>query len=396
MKKKVLFVMESLGIGGAEKSLVTLLSQFDYSKYEVDLFLFNPTGEFMDLLPSEVNLLPSPEDFKNYISSPKDSIRYLCKHRKLKLLICKMIEVATLIINKFLFHKEYIGWRYISQSIDVLPNEYDVAIGFLEKKSIYFTVDKVVAKKKIGWIHIDYEKIEHNHKMDDKYFKHLNSIVTVSQHCKDVLVHEFPQYKDKVKIIQNIISPTLIKAMSDRKVEDLKIIKEASIICTVCRLTEQKGIDIAIECCEQLVKRGLTFKWIVVGDGPEKLRLQNMIEQKRLTHFFEIIGAKANPYPYMKQCDVYVQPSRYEGFGITVAEAKVLAKPILANAIPEFIEQLEHQKTGILYKSFDEMVNELEKLLINKDYCKKLSQNLKDLVLNNRNEILKLERLLEE
>lgn len=396
MKKNILFVMESLGIGGAEKSLVTLLSQFDYSKYEVDLFLFNPTGEFIDLLPSEVNLLKTPEDFQNYISSPKDSIRYLCKRRSLKLLICKMMEMVILIINKFLFKKEYIGWKYIRQSINVLPKEYDVAIGFLEKKTIYFTVDRVISKKKIGWIHIDYDKIDYHYLTDNFYFNKLDNIITVSQHCKDVLEGLFPKYKNKMEIIENIISPNLISLLSREKLDIKSFSSYGKLICTVCRITEQKGIDIAIECCEQLVKRGLTFKWIVVGDGPEKLRLQKMISDKKLNDFFEIIGAKSNPYPYMRLCDIYVQPSRWEGFGITVAEAKVLAKPILANAIPEFIEQLEHQKTGILYRSFDEMVNELEKLLVNEDYCKKLSQNLKDLDLNNRDEILKLERLLEE
>lgn len=396
MKKKLLFVMESLRIGGAEKSLVTLLSQFDYSKYEVDLFLFSPKGEFVDLLPAEVNLLEVPEDFKNYISSPKEALRLLYRNKKWNLLFLKMIELSILSVNKFILKKEYIGWKYIKQSIKTLPKEYDAAIGFLEKKSIYFTVDQVKAKKKIGWIHIDYEKIEHNHRVDYKYFGNLNKIITVSQHCKDVLVNEFPTYKNKVEVIQNIISPQLIQEMSNQSINDLSHIKDYPIICTVCRLTIQKGVDIAIECCEQLVKRGLTFKWIVVGDGSEKTALQNMIEEKNLNNFFEIVGAKSNPYPYMRLCDIYVQPSRWEGFGITVAEAKVLAKPILANAIPEFIEQLEHQKTGILYRSFDEMVSELEKLLINEDFCKNLTQNLKDLELNNRNEILKLERLLEE
>ena len=223
MKKKLLFVMESLGIGGAEKSLVTLLSQLDYSKYDVDLFLFHPKGEFMDLIPNEVNLLNVPEDFKRFILGPKESLKELVRGRKFKLLIYKTIEVANMAFNKFVLNKEYIGWNIIKQSFETIEKEYDVAIGFLEKKSIYFIVDKVKAKKKIGWIHIDYSKIENNHKLDNMYFRNLNNIITVSDHCKEVLDEEFPHYKDKTKIIQNIISPTLIDSMSNKNQKDISM-----------------------------------------------------------------------------------------------------------------------------------------------------------------------------
>ena len=387
--------MESLGIGGAEKSLVTLLSQFDYSKYEVDLFLFNPTGEFIAQLPSEVNLLETSEDFQKYIASPKNSITYLLKNKKWKLFLLKVIELIILSFHRFILKKEYIGWRYIRQSIEKFPKEYDAAIGFLEKKSIYFTVDKVISKKKIGWIHIDYEKIDYNYKLDYKYFGELNHIITVSDHCKDVMVSKFPQYKNKFKIIENIISPKFIKNLSNQSISDINNVEGYLIICTVCRLTTQKGIDIAISCCQELVKRGLIFKWIVVGDGEDRVKLQQNIEEKNLNNFIELIGSRSNPYPYINLCDIYVQPSRWEGFGITVAEAKVLEKPIIANAIPEFREQLKHKKTGLLYKSLDEMIYYLENLLLNADLRKMLSQELRNLDLNNRNEILKLEKLLE-
>lgn len=387
--------MESLGIGGAEKSLVTLLSQFDYSKYEVDLFLFSPTGEFIDLLPSEVNLLETSEDFQKYIASPKNSITYLLKNKKWKLFLLKVIELIILSFHRFILKKEYIGWRYIRQSIEKFPKEYDAAIGFLEKKSIYFTVDKVISKKKIGWIHTDYEKIDYNYKLDYKYFGKLNHIITVSDHCKDVMVSKFPQYKNKFKIIENIISPKFIKNLSNQSISDINNVEGYLIICTVCRLTTPKGIDIAISCCQELVKRGLIFKWIVVGDGEDRVKLQQNIEEKNLNNFIELIGSRSNPYPYINLCDIYVQPSRWEGFGITIAEAKVLEKPIIANAIPEFMEQLEHEKTGLLYKSFDEMIYYLENLLLNADLRKMLSQELRNLDLNNRNEILKLEKLLE-
>lgn len=395
MRKKIIFVMESLGIGGAEKSLVTLLSQLDYSKYDVDLFLFQQKGEFIELLPEKVNLIETSKDFENFILNPKQSLRELIKRKKVKLILYKLLEIGNIALNKFLLKKEYIGWQFTKKSIDTFNKEYDVAIGFLEKKSIYFIVDKIKAKKKIGWIHIDYEKIEHNHKLDNIYFEKLNNIVTVSEHCKEVLIKEFPKYKGKIEYIQNIISPKLINSMANNVIDDIKFSEKYTIICTVCRLTIQKGIDIAIECCEKLIKRGLIFKWIVIGDGSERENLQRLINEKGLQDIFILMGSRSNPYPYINICDLYVQPSRWEGFGITVAESKVLNKPIVVSDIPEFIEQIEDDKTGLIYINIDEMVIKIESLLTKNEKRHLLTDNLKKINMNNYSELKKIEKLID-
>ena len=179
MKKRLLFVMESLGIGGAEKSLITLLSQLDYTKYEVDLFLFEQKGEFMSLLSKEVNLLSTPKEFEAFIQNPISSFISLLKMKKLGLLLYKIIELINLSFYKFILNREYIGWDFINKSINTFDKEYDVAIGFLEKKSIYLVADRVRAKKKIGWIHTDYSQVEHNHKLDCKKFNSMDKIITV-------------------------------------------------------------------------------------------------------------------------------------------------------------------------------------------------------------------------
>ncbi|MBI6080521.1 glycosyltransferase [Clostridium perfringens] len=396
MKKKILFVMESLSIGGAEKSLITLLSNLDYLKYDVDLFLFYQKGEFLELLPKEVNLIEVPDTFKIFIKNPKESLNELIKKRKFKLFMIKGLEIINLVINKFILKKEYIGWNYIAKSINTIPKNYDVAIGFLEKKSIYFTVDKVNAKKKIGWIHTDYEKIENDYKIDNKYFKKIDNIVTVSNHCREVLINKFASCKSKVNVIQNIISPNLILKMANQEGNYEFYSNNSNIkICTVCRLIKEKGIDIAIECCEVLVKRGIQLEWIVVGEGSERENLQQLINERNLNDRFKLIGSRANPYPYIKKCDIYVQPSRYEGFGITLAEAKVLRKPIVASNIPEFIEQIENGITGVIYKDIQEMINSIENLVLDMNFRKMLIRNLKNINMDNINEIEKLEKLLE-
>lgn len=393
MKKRLLFVMESLGIGGAEKSLVTLLSQLDYSKYDVDLFLFNQKGEFLDLIPEEVNLLDVPKDFSYFMLNPKQSLKELVKNRKNKLLFNKIFEVSILAFNKFVLNKEYIGWKFIRKSIDTLDKEYDVAIGFLEKKSIYFTVDKVKANKKIGWIHTDYKKIEFNYKLDSYYLDKLNEIRTVSNSCKDSLLDVFSNLENKTLVTSNIISEKLINRMANIKINDFKKEDDEIIICTVGRLTPAKGYDIAIECCEKLVKKGHKFKWIVVGDGSERLKLETMIKEKELEDTFILVGSKSNPYPYIKMCDIYVQPSRWEGFGITVAEAKVLKKPIVVSNIPEFVEQIDDNETGLVYKNKNDMVKKIEELIMYKSKRQKLIDNLHNINMNNDYELNKLEKI---
>ena len=160
-------------------------------------------------------------------------------------------------------------------------------------------------------------------------------------------------------------------------------------------MIKEKGIDIAIECCEVLVKRGIQLEWIVVGEGSERENLQQLINERNLNDRFKLIGSRANPYPYIKKCDIYVQPSRYEGFGITLAEAKVLRKPIVASNIPEFIEQIENGITGVIYKDIQEMINSIENLVLDMNFRKMLIRNLKNINMDNINEIEKLEKLLE-
>lgn len=395
MKKKLLFVMESLGIGGAEKSLVTLLSQLDYLKYDVDLFLFNPKGEFLNLLPKQVNLLEVPEDFKSFILNPNESLQSLIKRKRLKLIIYKIIEVVNISFNRFILKREYIGWNLIKKSIECFDKEYDIAIGFLEKKSIYFTVDKINAKKKVGWIHTDYKNIEFNYNRDSYYLSKLNEVVAVSKPCKDSLIEVFPNIKDKVRIISNMISEKLINKMAIERIDDFNFNENEILICTVGRLIEAKGYDVAIECCEQILKKGLKFKWVVVGDGSEREGLEKIINKKNINDTFKLIGSRSNPYPYIKQCDIYVQPSKWEGFGITVAEAKVLNKPIVVSNIPEFVEQIENNKTGLIYSDINDMVDKIEMLILNKEVRKELSNNLKCINMDKDIELEKLEKLFE-
>lgn len=392
MKKKLLFSIESLKIGGAEKSLVTLLSNIDYGKFEVDLFLFDLSGEFISLLPKEVNIINENNDYELFLAPPIISLIKLLKSKKFKLFYYKLIFLIKLTVYKYiLLEKEYIGWKYVRKFLPMIKKEYDLSVGFLEKKSTYFSIDHVIARKKIGWVHTDFSKIPYSNKLENEYFQKLDYVITVSQHCKEVLMELFPNCKNKIKIIKNIVSPDLIKNMAKvRHVDNIDKNSDEILIATVCRLIPQKGIDNAISACEKLVKSGYKVKWIVIGDGPEKEKLSRLIDNKGLGKHFILMGSKSNPYPYMDMCDIYVQPSIVEGFGITVLEAKILGKSIITSDIPEFREQIFHEENGLIYRDIDELVGHITKMIKEKELALKFIRRLESQELDNSHEINKL------
>ena len=251
MKKKLLFVIPSLAAGGAEKGLVNLLNQIDYKKYEVDLFMFSHSGIFLDFLPKEVNILNLPEDYIDFYLPLTKSIKNMITKGKISLLINKLVFTFLNRIKKDTLNIEQLTWKYISKSINKLEKQYDGAIGFLEKSSIYYCVEKVNAKKKIGFIHNDYDKLGMNSKVDIKYFKELDNIVTISDECLEVLKNRFPSQKHKMSIMYNIVSPSMIENMSKIYNEDLYNKKNDEIvILSIGRLTYQKGYELAIEACK--------------------------------------------------------------------------------------------------------------------------------------------------
>lgn len=386
MKKKILFVMENLRIGGAEKSLVTLLSHLDYDKYEVDLFLFRKQGDFIELLPDQVNILEAPRDFQDYILNPRKSIKCLLKRKKIKLLLYKSVEILNIIFYRYIFNKEYIGWSFIKKNSTTIESEYEVAVGFLEKKSIYFVIDRVNAKRKIGWIHTDYSKIDFNSKLDNKYYSQLDKIVTVSDSCKKAFLNIFPSLKSKTTIIENFISPKLIWELATDSSFNLLSPTNGISIVTVARLTKAKNLEIIIDVMKVLTKY-YHIKWYIIGEGELKETLQNKININGLGDNIILTGGTINPYVYMHQADIYVQTSIWEGFGITVAEAKSLYKPIIVSAIPEFANQIKNYNTGLIYKDKTDLVTKIEQLIKDNDLKQKLISNLQ---LEQSNEIPQL------
>lgn len=398
MKKKILISSFDLAIGGVERSLIGLLSHIDYSKYDVDLMLFKHEGEFLSFLPSGPTLLPEIPEYTTFrmpvpqivkkghfpIAISRVLAKYLgAFHGKVK----RMEEPGYLVIQY--------GWEMTNRFMPKLHVEYDVAIGFLWPH--HFIGEKVKAKKRIGWIHTDYSNIQLNKKMEERMWNKLDGIVAVSEECSNTFLNLYPDYKEKTMVIENILSPELIRDQATEDVSaEIKKKPGKTTLLTVGRLSHAKGIDRAIQACRKLVDEGYDVEWYVVGYGPLEQELTGLIKQLHLSDRFFILGKKTNPYPYMKACDIYVQPSRYEGKAVTIREAQILGKPVVITNYPTAKSQASDGVDAIITSNdIKGIVQGIQALIDNEDHQMKLVSNVRSMNFGNETEIEKLYNLID-
>ncbi|PGT96256.1 MULTISPECIES: glycosyltransferase [Bacillus] len=396
MKKHLLFVMPSLAAGGGEKSLVNLLSQIDYTLYNVDLYLFNKTGSFFNAVPKEVNIVCFPKTYSLFAESLISSMLGFLKYGQVKLAFYRFVFFLKNRIIKDTSLAEQYTWKYLSESFGFLDKEYDVAIGYLEKSPIYFVVDKVKAKKKIGWIHTNYSNSGMDRDFDNIYFEQLDNIIAVSEECAKSLEENFKHLKHKIKSIYNIVSPKLISDLSNVDSIDNPMSDKSYVnILTVARLSYEKGIDMAIESCKQLVNKGYKIRWYVLGEGREREALETLIKSEKLEGDFKLLGIRENPYPYIKRTDLYVQPSRYEGKSIAIDEAKILNRPIIVTNFSTAKDQIEHGVNGLIVGMNGKSISSgIETMLKDVQLRENLRSNLSKENLGTEEEIYKLYDIL--
>jgi glycosyltransferase involved in cell wall biosynthesis len=395
MKKKLLFVIDSLAIGGAEKSLISLLNLIDQSIYEVDLLLFKKGGELETFIPDYVKVLPLP-NYHKFMSGNKFPI-----HKKALYLYYRYKASVNLRLNKIIqvpLHSEQVIYNCIKKIL-VFPtkNNYDAAIAYSQGMPTYFVADKVDATKKFAWINTDYKNTQYNKDIDYNSYRKMDKIVAVSQNTLNSVSKIREEYKNKVDLILDIIDPVLINKMAEEKFENNFEQNKVNIV-TVGRLEKVKGYDRAIKVASLLRNEGYNFNWIVIGEGPERTNLQELINSYDLSKHFYLVGKKINPYPYMKNCDIYVQTSTKEGFGLTVCEAKILKKPVICTDFPTAKEIITNGIDGfIVQHEIHSIKKAIIDLINNGKLYKQIKTNLElSTTYNTVKEINKFYSLLSE
>jgi len=394
MKKDILFVMNKLSCGGAEKSLISLLQLIDYSKYNVDLYLFKHEGFLMSQIPTEVNLLPQPKEFQYFDMPFKQVVKECLLSLNFKILLARFRMSLMMKSEKIPAVREQKAWQFVGPCLKKIDKEYHATIGYLEKNPNYFCVDKVNAKIKIGFVNNDYKLLMLDKSIDIPYFEKLDYIVTVSEACEAILIDSFPNFKGKIKMMYNILTEKTIHALAEEPISDLD---ESKInIVSLGRLNYQKAFDLAIEACAILLENGVDIKWFILGDGEDRSKLEKHIAEKNLQKHFILLGIKENPYPYIKKATVYVQTSRFEGKSVAIDEAKILHKPILVTNFPSAKDQIENGVNGsIVGMDAISIANGIQQLVTNAATQNLFVKNLQKEQLGTESEMSKLYDLIE-
>jgi glycosyltransferase involved in cell wall biosynthesis len=397
VKKKLLFVTQYLHTGGIEKSLLTLLNDLDYQRYDVDLLLFDHTGVLFKMIPSQVNILPPL--FETFSTSLLQATPELIKSGKYRILLGKLLAASLSKLSSGI--GTGVRWEVYRR---ILPNQskhYDVAISYIDFFCNYYITEKVKADRKIVYNHMDYAFSQTKGwpcpRLERKCFSEADCIVSVAESSKKSLQQFFPEYSRKMHVIHNRVAPSTIFSMAaegdvPNQLKDTKNVK----IITVARLVDEKGVFTALEACKIIMKQGYNFKWFLIGKGPLYEELKRKSIELGIEGKFILLGEKDNPYPYMISADIYVQPSKTEAHSVAVEEAMTLKLPIVVTNIPAFQDQIQHKKTGLIVNpSAHGIADGIIQLMNSKKLRDTLSSNLQKSIGRNHDELVRFYRLIQ-
>ena len=385
MKKRLLFIIDSLNCGGSEKSLISLLPLLDYERLDVNLLIFRRGGVFEKYLPAKVNIvnynifkIRSEKKVRNFFHQLDFSIRLRLSNR----------------------HKAEIHWISMHRIIKSLVEKYDVAIAYQQGLPTFFLASKVTANKKIAWINADIIAAGYNMNYCRQFYEKMNHVVAVSEKLQEKLCTVAPWMKQKLRCIYDIINPDVIRNLAQSPENDLPVSKKGEItIVTVGRLTKPKNHLLAVDAAKILKDRGLDFKWYFVGEGEEmRPAIEERIAVKGLQNNVFLLGLKENPYPFVIKANIYVQTSSFEGFGMTIAEAKILHRPIVCTNFDIVYDQIiDHQNGLIAEMTPNSVADKIIELYQDEELRQHLISSLKEETNNTSfTEVLKFNELIEE
>ena len=387
--RNVLFVINTLGQGGAEVAMMQLMKKLQENDCTIDLYVMINQGELVHRLPEGVNLLNKDYDDTDVLSSKGK------RHIALRLLRYSFKNNAFLHNLPYIFRNyrnmkknnavdiKKLLWKMISENAPVFDKEYDLAISFLEGASAYYTARHVKANAKCVFIHIDYELIGYNRMLDEDCFDHFDRIFTVSDVVKESFIHMYPEHEDKTMVFHNIIDQEGIIARSrlDGGFEDDY---SGTRILTVARLVDQKRLDVSIEACGKLIDEGYDIRWYVLGEGDQRKALSQLIEKNGLNESFLLLGVKSNPYPYYAKCDLYVHCTQIEGKSIAIQEAMTLGCPVIVSDCSGNRDQVLDKENGLIVRfEVDEIVKAIKQLIDDRQYARRLGENAAKVVLTS-------------
>ncbi len=384
MKVKVAIVTRQMVMGGIEKALIAMLESMSEQEYDVTVLVMAKGGELFNEIPNWVKVRCLYGDENTTLKKLTKTIKDKNINKAIKILYYTILCKKT----KSIFKQEY----YHSKMLGLEKEEYDIAVSYHVPASfpVVYVLNNIKSKKKIAWIHSDVSQYKDYMKLYDKYYYRFDSILCVSKYGAQKFIEMYPSLKQKTEVFYNIIHKDRIKYLAKEKEnfdEDFKGIK----ILTVGRLSTQKGQDLIPSILLQLKKKGHNVRWYCIGDGELRPELEKSIKKYNLEKDFVLLGTMKNPYSYIKNCDIYVQPSRHEGYCITLAEARIFNKPIVTTDFVGAREQIVDKENGLIVKcNEEELYLAIVRLIEDKSLKDKFIANLSRQIDNQENNISRI------
>lgn len=402
MKPRIFIAMHYMEIGGAETALVGLLNALDPARVDVDLFLYDHRGEMMQFIPEWVNLLPQIPKY-SVLERP---IVELVKRGFWGIAAARMWAKR---ISKVAYKRSGSklenngGLDKMSKcTTPLLPKinpsmTYDLAISFLTPHRI--VAEKVKAKKKIAWIHTDYTRVWVDAEEELKVWQKYDYVASISNDVTRTFLQVFPSLAPKIVEIENILSPSFVRKRAELQDVDKEIRQEGAItLLSVGRFSDAKNYDNVPDICKHLINETkLNIKWYIIGYGGNEALIRQKIKEAGLEEHVILLGKRTNPYPYIKTCDIYVQPSRYEGKSVTVREAQMLCKPVVVTNFPTAPSQIRSGVDGVIVPMDNEgCANGLAEVICDKPHQEHIIAHLKTHDYGNESEVEKIYTLINE
>lgn len=392
---KILILHFNMELGGAESSLLGLLDTFDYDRHSVDLFLYAHEGGLMSLINPNVNILPEMRAYRALTESIQENF----KQALFGIGTARIIAKVRSGLSRGALHGGHNYKQYFHKlCVPYLPDiagDYDLAISFNDPH--YIIGKKVNAKVKMSWFHTDASRMDFCDDIEKEMWGMSDYVVNVSEECKQAFDEKHSYLTNHSIVIENILSKSFVTKRSNTfTVEDEMPSEGSTKLLSIGRFTNAKNFDNVPDICRRILEAGLDIKWYLIGYGGDEPLIRQRIQEAGMENRVMILGKRENPYPYIKACDLYVQPSRYEGKAVTVREAQMLCKPVVITRYATSASQLEDGVDGVIVPMDNEGCAEgIAAVIRDEKLRQKLIENTKARDYTNAEEIQKIYRVME-
>lgn len=355
--------------------------------------LLEKKGELLNFVPKQVKMMKTPREYQCLALPIKDVL--FKKHSAVLTAVRLIGRIWGRHANDPTYTIKQIVHRLAQPFLPDIPGEYDMAISFIDPH--YIVANKVRAKVKIGWLHTDFSRIQAKTTRDYAMWDSLDHIAHISDSCKGKFDALYPDLAEKSIVVENILSKAFIQKRSKEMDADSVFDKDAISLLSIGRFCTAKNFDNVPDICRRLLENGLNVKWYLIGFGGDEALIRQKIAETAMQDHVIVLGKKENPYPYLSACDLYVQPSRYEGKSVTVREAQMLGKPVVITRYATSASQLEDGMDGIIVPMDNQgCADGIIRLLRNPQRMKQLSDTCKLRDYSNKDEVKKLYGLMEK